>query len=114
MLDDWEENLAILTANRTKDDELVIIHLGDSLWKDRGQVCYVFCLYVFMPPNYVCLLWFYSDQKAFVQITAAHICYLVAEANLEQYSNSSRLCLIGADHWKFPRTYASPEAIQVL
>ncbi|KAL6128991.1 hypothetical protein ACLB2K_072344 [Fragaria x ananassa] len=82
MLDDWEENLAILTANRTKDDELVIIHLGDSLWKDRGQ------------------------------ITAAHICYLVAEANLEQYSNSSRLCLIGADHWKFPRTYASPEAIQ--
>ncbi|XP_004308474.1 PREDICTED: uncharacterized protein LOC101306474 [Fragaria vesca subsp. vesca] len=51
-------------------------------------------------------------QKAFVQITAAHICYLVAEANLEQYSNSSRLCLIGADHWKFPRTYASPEAIQ--
>ncbi|EHA8591146.1 protein transport protein SEC16A [Cocos nucifera] len=82
MLDDWEENLAIITANRTKDDELVIIHLGDCLWKERGEV------------------------------TAAHTCYLVAEANFESYSDSARLCLIGSDHWKCPRTYASPEAIQ--
>ncbi|RDX87139.1 Protein transport protein SEC16B-like protein, partial [Mucuna pruriens] len=82
MLDDWEENLAVITANRTKDDELVIIHLGDCLWKERSQ------------------------------IIAAHVCYLVAEANFESYSDSARLCLIGADHWKFPRTYASPEAIQ--
>ncbi|KAK8578179.1 hypothetical protein V6N13_047034 [Hibiscus sabdariffa] len=82
MLDGWEENLAVITANRTKDDELVIIHLGDCLWKERSE------------------------------ITAAHICYLVAEANFESYSDSARLCLIGADHWKFPRTYASPEAIQ--
>ncbi|KAF3448329.1 hypothetical protein FNV43_RR09042 [Rhamnella rubrinervis] len=82
MLDDWEENLAVITANRTKDDELVIIHLGDCLWKERSE------------------------------IAAAHICYLVAEANFESYSDSARLCLIGSDHWKFPRTYASPEAIQ--
>lgn len=82
MLDDWEENLAIITANRTKDDELVIIHLGDCLLKERGE------------------------------IIAAHTCYLVAEANFGSYSDSARLCLIGADHWKCPRTYASPEAIQ--
>ncbi|XP_004511687.1 protein transport protein SEC16B homolog [Cicer arietinum] len=82
MLDDWEENLAVITANRTKGDELVIIHLGDCLWKEKRE------------------------------ITAAHICYLVAEANFESYSDSARLCLIGADHWKCPRTYASPEAIQ--
>ncbi|KAM7525569.1 hypothetical protein LguiA_015471 [Lonicera macranthoides] len=82
MLDDWEENLAVITANRTKDDELVLIHLGDCLWKERSE------------------------------IIAAHICYLVAEANIEPYSDSARLCLVGADHWKFPRTYASPEAIQ--
>ncbi|CAL0311659.1 unnamed protein product [Lupinus luteus] len=82
MLDDWEENLAVITANRTKGDELVIVHLGDCLWKERSE------------------------------ITSAHICYLVAEANFESYSDSARLCLIGADHWKFPRTYASPEAIQ--
>lgn len=44
---------------------------------------------------------------------AAHLCYLVAEANFESYSDSARLCLVGADHWKCPRTYASPEAIQV-
>lgn len=49
-----------------------------------------------------------------IQVLAAHICYLVAEANFEPFSNSARMCLIGADHWKFPRTYASPEAIQVL
>ncbi|KAM7257664.1 hypothetical protein ACFE04_013405 [Oxalis oulophora] len=82
MLDNWEENLAVITANRTKDDELVIIHLGDSIWKGTRE------------------------------ITAAHICYLVAEANFESYSDSARLCLIGSDHWKYPRTYASPEAIQ--
>ncbi|KAK4349639.1 hypothetical protein RND71_032394 [Anisodus tanguticus] len=82
MLDDWEDNLAVITANRTKDDELVLIHLGDCLWKERSD------------------------------IVAAHICYLVAEANFEQYSDTARLCLVGADHLKFPRTYASPEAIQ--
>ncbi|XP_047948533.1 protein transport protein SEC16B homolog isoform X1 [Salvia hispanica] len=82
MLDDWEENLAVITANRTKDDELVLMHLGDCLWKERTDTI------------------------------AAHICYLVAEASFEPYSDSARLCLIGADHWKMPRTYASPEAIQ--
>ncbi|XP_074562101.1 protein transport protein SEC16B homolog, partial [Curcuma longa] len=82
MLDKWEENLAIITANRTKDDELVIIHLGDCLWKDRGEV------------------------------TAAHTCYLVAEANIEPYTEIARLCLIGADHLRYPRTYATPDAIQ--
>ncbi|KAL2472036.1 Protein transport protein SEC16B-like protein [Abeliophyllum distichum] len=82
ILDDWEENLAVITANRTKDDELVLLHFGDSLWKDRSD------------------------------IIAAHICYLVAEASFEPYSDSARLCLVGADHWKYPRTYASPEAIQ--
>lgn len=38
MLEEWEENLAVITANRTKDDELVIIHLGDCLWKEHGEV----------------------------------------------------------------------------
>ncbi|KAJ7011397.1 protein transport protein SEC16B [Populus alba x Populus x berolinensis] len=38
MLDDWEENLAVITANRTKDDELVLMHLGDCLWKDRSEL----------------------------------------------------------------------------
>uniref|UniRef100_A0A803NCI7 Sec16 Sec23-binding domain-containing protein n=1 Tax=Chenopodium quinoa TaxID=63459 RepID=A0A803NCI7_CHEQI len=83
MLENWEENLAVITANRTENDHLVIIHLGDCLLKEKHDV------------------------------TAAHICYLVAEAGFEQYSDSARLCLIGADHWNFPRTYASPEAIQM-
>ncbi|GAB2252447.1 hypothetical protein Droror1_Dr00005294 [Drosera rotundifolia] len=82
MLDNWEENLAVITANRTENDHLVITHLGDSLWKER------------------------SDSAA------AHICYLIAEADFGSYSESARLCLIGGDHLNFPRTYASPEAIQ--
>ncbi|GAB2274173.1 hypothetical protein Dimus_008941 [Dionaea muscipula] len=82
MLDNWEENLAAITANKTENDHLVITHLGDSLWKERND------------------------------IMAAHICYLVAEADFESYSDSARLCLIGSDHWNFQRTYASPEAIQ--
>ncbi|CAA7056166.1 unnamed protein product [Microthlaspi erraticum] len=82
MLDNWEENLGIITANRTADDELVITHLGDCMWKERGE------------------------------IIAAHICYLIADKNFDPYSDSARLCLVGADHWKYPRTYASPEAIQ--
>lgn len=44
MLDSWEENLGIITANRTTDDELVITHLGDCMWKERGEV--VLCLVV--------------------------------------------------------------------
>ncbi|RCV04465.1 hypothetical protein SETIT_1G004100v2 [Setaria italica] len=82
MLDDWEENLAIITANRTKGDDLVITHLGDCLWKEK------------------------------IEVAAAHSCYLVAELNIDSYSESARLCLIGADHLKCPRTFASPEAIQ--
>lgn len=38
MLDDWQENLAIITANRTKGDDLVITHLGDCLWKEKNEV----------------------------------------------------------------------------
>lgn len=45
MLDDWEENLAVITANRTKDDELVLIHLGDCLWKERSEV-YAACTFI--------------------------------------------------------------------
>lgn len=52
-------------------------------------------------------------SKDIVQVIGAHICYLVAEANFGSYSDSARMCLISADHWRSPRTYASPEAIQV-
>ncbi|GFZ01957.1 RGPR-like protein [Actinidia rufa] len=71
MLDNWEENLAVITANRTKDDELVLIHIGDCLWKERSE-----------------------------------------KQTLSPIQTVQDLCLIGADHWKFPRTYASPDAIQ--
>uniref|UniRef100_A0A7I4DLP5 Protein transport protein sec16 n=1 Tax=Physcomitrium patens TaxID=3218 RepID=A0A7I4DLP5_PHYPA len=82
MLDDWQENIAIMAANRTQGDERVMLHLGDRLWGVRGEVA------------------------------AAHVCYLIADANLESYSGNARLCLIGADHCKNPRTFVTAEAIQ--
>uniref|UniRef100_A0ACD6A889 Uncharacterized protein n=1 Tax=Avena sativa TaxID=4498 RepID=A0ACD6A889_AVESA len=82
MLDDWQQNVAIITANRTKGDDLVVTHLGDCLWKEKNEVA------------------------------AAHSCYLVAELNIDPYSESARICLLGADHLRCPRTFTSPEAIQ--
>lgn len=38
MLDNWEENLAVITANRTENDQLVIMHLGDCLLKEKHDV----------------------------------------------------------------------------
>ncbi|ERN07168.1 hypothetical protein AMTR_s00019p00148170 [Amborella trichopoda] len=82
MLDDWKENVAIIAGNRIQGDQSVLVHLGDCLWRERDEVI------------------------------AAQACYLVAELNIEPFSDTARLCLIGADHLKCPRTYASPEAIQ--
>jgi hypothetical protein len=50
----------------------------------------------------------------YMQVAAAHSCYLVAELNIDSYSESARICLLGADHLRCPRTFTSPEAIQVL
>lgn len=83
MLDQWQENLAILAANRAAGDDKVITHLGDCLWRTRGEVA------------------------------AAHMCYLVADAQPEAFSGTSRVCLIGVDQYKYPRTFATPEGIQV-
>ncbi|CAN4077335.1 unnamed protein product [Withania somnifera] len=52
ILDDWEENLAVITANRTKDDELVLIHLGDSLWKERSDTVSCGCRSLEIPRTY--------------------------------------------------------------
>nr|CAB3466692.1 unnamed protein product [Digitaria exilis]CAB3469185.1 unnamed protein product [Digitaria exilis] len=46
------------------------------------------------------------------KVASAHSCYLVAELNIDSYSESARMCLIGADHLRCPRTFTSPEAIQ--
>lgn len=140
MLDNWEENLAVISANRTENDHLVIIHLGDCLLKEKNDVCYPLsfssCWVLLLFVNFHCLQLTYHQfvlnttparkprihrsrfisfiTRPILQVTAAHICYLVAEAGFELYSDSARLCLIGADHWNSPRTYANPEAIQVL
>ncbi|EFJ27238.1 hypothetical protein SELMODRAFT_412224 [Selaginella moellendorffii] len=55
MLEEWQENLAIMAANRTNGDERVIMHLGDCLWRHQDEIC------------------------------GAHICYLVANASFEPF-----------------------------
>ncbi|KAI5059305.1 hypothetical protein GOP47_0025624 [Adiantum capillus-veneris] len=82
MLSDWMGNLSIIAANPTNGDEQVITHLGDCLWKDYGEVY------------------------------GAHTCYLVADAMFEPFSENARLCLVGADHFKWQRTFATPMSIQ--
>ncbi|KAH7425052.1 hypothetical protein KP509_11G037700 [Ceratopteris richardii] len=82
MLGDWKGNLSIIAANPTSGDEEVITHLGDCLWKDHGEVA------------------------------GAHTCYLVAEKSFEPFSENARMCLIGADHFKWHRTFATPLSIQ--
>ncbi|KAG5538647.1 hypothetical protein RHGRI_019268 [Rhododendron griersonianum] len=96
--------------------------LGDKFYSDAVKQMALCQLVVGSPLRTVCLL--IAGQPADVfsngmctsslpgAILVAHICYLVAEVNFESYSDSARVCLIGADHWNFPRTYASPEAIQ--
>jgi len=52
-------------------------------------------------------LWCQND------ITAAHVAYALSKQRPTPYSFNSRLCLIGADHRKFPRTYVTPRAVHL-
>ncbi|XP_024535959.1 protein transport protein SEC16B homolog isoform X2 [Selaginella moellendorffii] len=74
MLEEWQENLAIMAVNRTNGDERVVMHLGDCRWRHRDEIC------------------------------GAHICYRVPNASFEPFSTSARLCLIAADHCFHART----------
>lgn len=46
-------------------------------------------------------------------IDAAHVAYALSSERPAPYGFNSRLCLVGADHKKFPRTYVSPRAVQL-
>ena len=51
---EWRENLAIMAANRTRDDERVMQRLGDRLWDERGEVRE--CASGFQPCRWVLLV----------------------------------------------------------
>ncbi|GMH08399.1 hypothetical protein Nepgr_010239 [Nepenthes gracilis] len=53
-MDNWEGNLAIITANRTKNNH-VIAHPGDSLWKDGDDFV----------ATYICYLVVEADSPSF-------------------------------------------------
>lgn len=46
-------------------------------------------------------------------IDAAHIAYALSNERPAPYAFNSRLCLVGADHKKFPRTYVAPRAVHL-
>jgi len=77
LLGEWRENLAILASNYTGQGSQLICSMGDRLWKERSDV------------------------------HAAQLCYLIAGVFPEALSQGSKLCLIGGDHRRFKRTYAS-------
>jgi hypothetical protein len=43
---------------------------------------------------------------------AAHAAYVLAGATPQPFHPSTRVCLVGADHRRRPRTYPTPAAIQ--
>jgi len=84
LMTEWRSNLAMMLANRTNGDQKVITMLGDRLWKHQQHPL------------------------------CAHLCYLLANIPLQPYSSRSRLCVLGSDHIRCPRTYAkSPECVQL-
>ena len=82
LLPRWREHVAILASNGAPGDREVLAALGDALWTRRGAV------------------------------SAAHVSYVLAGASPTPFHPSARVCLVGADHRRFPRTYATPDAIQ--
>ena len=88
LLPRWRENLAILAANRAPGDARVMGALGDALWSAS------------------------SGPDGTGGVFAAHAAYALAGATPQPFHPSSRLCLVGADHRRNPRTYATPAAIQ--
>lgn len=41
LLSQWQGNLAIMAANRVAGDEAAMVKLGDRLWRERSQVCFL-------------------------------------------------------------------------
>ncbi|XP_024543719.1 protein transport protein SEC16A homolog [Selaginella moellendorffii] len=82
ILDHWHEHLALMATNRTSGNDDAITRLGDALWGQKEQVA------------------------------AAHLCYLLVDQNPEAFFSDGRIRLIGADHWKYPRTFFTPLAFK--
>ena len=81
LLPRWKEHLAILASNRglshEKSDDVtrVMTAIGDSLWMRSGAV------------------------------QAAHVCYALAGTVPAPFHPNARVCLLGANHKRNPRTY---------
>lgn len=82
LLSDWRKAVSIIAANRVDRGEEALVAIGDALWSSTGQC------------------------------SAAQLSYIVGGMPLQPMSQEARLCLVGADHRRFPRTFASNEAIQ--
>ena len=82
LLPRWRENLAVLATNRAPGDQAVLAAMGDALWEERGCPA------------------------------AAHVAYVLAGATPQPFHPSARVCLVGGDHRRRPRTYVTPSSVQ--
>ncbi|KAH7469262.1 Protein transport protein SEC16A-like protein [Phytophthora ramorum] len=84
ILSSWVSHAQVLLANRTADTSKILTELGDRLWNELDAVA------------------------------AAHVCYLLAGAQVEAPMPSSKMALLGGDHRtpKEARFYVSPAAVQ--
>jgi hypothetical protein len=110
LLPRWKEHVAILAANRGRDDGTddeknqnqrdeiprVMTAIGDALWSDVSS----------SSQN--------SEQNSQENgLHNAHVLYVLAGITVSPFHQHARVCLLGADHKRFPRTYhANVRAIQ--
>jgi len=80
---DWKKHMATILS--AVADPTVVKNLGDQL---------------------------FSGSEGASDVFAAHLCYIAASCPLEKFSPQARVCLVGADHRRFPRTYATVQSFQ--
>jgi len=79
----WREHVGILCTNPTNGSEMLLKALGDELWMTQDDVA------------------------------AAHVAYTLSREKPTVYSFNARVCLLNADHRRYPRTYATPTNINL-
>ena len=56
--------------------------------------------------------WNEHSGVLYVQLEAAHACFVVASEPCQGFSAEACMCLVGGNHQECPRTFTSPAALQ--
>ena len=106
LLPRWREHLAVLAANAPlapEDSRRVMAALGDALLAAAREA----------PPTESVPRAATSSSSFADAVSNAHAAFALAGVAPQPFHPAARLCLLGADHARFPRTYHSdPRAVQ--